>query len=161
MTIIPFFSAAPETQPFPNVSFKIFSTFIEETFGSKISLATVLLLLFSMTENPELLNLHACQQNPSDSENKILACGWIRALSHTVMHQLEYNTETLFQYKGESQLKQTQQVTKLSKKLDAFATLLGLTHDHSGRFKRTLLPVSYIAIQGVHVICPKQYFLHK
>ena len=48
--------------------------FIEDTFGPKISLATVLLVLFSMTE---LLSLHACQQHPSEEEKKITASGWI------------------------------------------------------------------------------------
>jgi hypothetical protein len=55
----------------------LFSIFIEDTFGTKISLATVLLLLFSMIENPELLSLHARQQHPSEDENKTLASGWI------------------------------------------------------------------------------------
>ena len=65
----PIVSAAPSTQPFPDIPFSIFSEFVQETFGSKISLATVLVLLFSMTENPELLNLHARQQHPIKGEN--------------------------------------------------------------------------------------------
>jgi hypothetical protein len=39
-----------------------------------------------MTENPELLGLHAHQQHPSEGENKTLASGWIRSLSCAVMH---------------------------------------------------------------------------
>ena len=54
---------------------------MEQTFGSDISLATVLLLLFTMTENPELLSLHAHQQHPAEGENKTVASGWIRSLS--------------------------------------------------------------------------------
>ncbi|KIJ89995.1 hypothetical protein K443DRAFT_57745, partial [Laccaria amethystina LaAM-08-1] len=30
---VPLVAAAPKTQPFPNVPFKVFSTFVEETFG--------------------------------------------------------------------------------------------------------------------------------
>ena len=76
------FSAAPQTQGFPNVPFYIFCDFIEDTFSSKVSLATVLLVLFSLTENPELLNLHARQQNPKyKGEYKTVASGWMRALS--------------------------------------------------------------------------------
>ena len=70
ITFMPFVSASPTTQPFPDIPFKDFSAFVEQTFGSKISLATVLLLLFTMTENPELLNLHACQQHPGEGENE-------------------------------------------------------------------------------------------
>ena len=70
---MPFVSAAPQTQPFPDVPFKNFNTFIEDTFGSKISLATVLLILFSMIEISELLNLYARQQHPTKDENKTLS----------------------------------------------------------------------------------------
>jgi hypothetical protein len=77
LIFMPSVSAAPQTQPFPDVPFKVFSTFIEDIFGPKISLATVLLVLFSMIENPELLSLHARQQHPSEGENKTPASGWI------------------------------------------------------------------------------------
>jgi hypothetical protein len=43
--------------PFPDIAFKDFSQFIGQHFISKISLFTVLVILFSLTENPELLNL--------------------------------------------------------------------------------------------------------
>ena len=111
LTFVPFVSAAPQTQPFPETSFKVFSMFIEDTFGPKISLATVLFILFSMTENPELLNL---QQHPTEDENKITASGWIRSLSHAMMHKLQNDTESLFQ-PGEFL---PRQVLALSTKLD-------------------------------------------
>ena len=44
---------------FPNLTFKAFSDFVLSHFSSKVSLATVLVVLFTMTENPELLSLHA------------------------------------------------------------------------------------------------------
>ena len=44
---------------FPDFTFKVFSEFVFSHFGSWVSLATVLVLLFTMTENPELLSLHA------------------------------------------------------------------------------------------------------
>jgi hypothetical protein len=51
--------------------------------------------------------------------------------------------------------RQNHQVTVLSTKLDKFATLLDLTlYDRNSKFKHKLLPPSYTAIQGVHVICP-------
>ena len=72
LTLIPLVSAAPQTQSFPDVPFYIFNDFIQDTFSSKVSLATVLLVLFSLTENPELLSLHARQQNSKyKGENKL------------------------------------------------------------------------------------------
>ena len=57
ITYIPLVTAAPQTQGFPDVPFYIFSNFIQDTFSSNVSLATVLLVLFSLTENTELLQL--------------------------------------------------------------------------------------------------------
>ena len=78
ITYIPLVTAAPQTQGFPDVPFYIFSNFIQDTFSSNVSLATVLLVLFSLTENTELLSLHARQQNPKfKGENKTVASGWM------------------------------------------------------------------------------------
>ena len=154
LAFVPLVSAAPKTQPFPNLPFKVFSGFVEQTFGPNISLATVLLLLFTMTENPELLSLHARQQHPAEGENKTVASGWIRSLSRAIMHRLKDDIKSVLR-PGEYRPKQNHQVTKLSVKLDAFAKLLNLTpYDHQGKFKERLQPVSYIAIQAVHAICP-------
>ena len=78
VTYILLVSAVPQTQAFPDVPFYVFSNFIEDTFSSKVSLATVLLVLFSLTENTELLSLHDRQQNPKyKGENKTVASGWM------------------------------------------------------------------------------------
>jgi hypothetical protein len=152
---IPLVSAAPQTQPFPNVPFKVFSTFVEQSFNSRVSLATVLLVVFSLTENPELLTLHARQQNPQlEGENKVVASGWMRALSRAMMHQLKSETEMLFRDR-EFPKEEPQQVVKLCGKLDNLATILNLTpYDRRNNFKGNLLPVSYNAIQGIPTICP-------
>ena len=73
LIFMPFVSAAPQTQPFPKISFKVFSMFIKDTFGPKISLAIVFLILFLITKNPELLSLYTHQQHPSEDKNKISA----------------------------------------------------------------------------------------
>jgi hypothetical protein len=39
-----------------------------------------------MTENPELLSLHAPQQHPIEGEYQTLASGWIQALSKATIH---------------------------------------------------------------------------
>ena len=118
-------------------------------------MATVLLVLFSLTENPELLSLHAHQQHPEcKDEHKTVASGWMQALSRAIMHQLKGDFKMLFHDK-ELPEEKTQQITKLSTKLDGFASLLHLTpYDHKNKFTGKLLPVSYDAIQGIPTICP-------
>jgi hypothetical protein len=50
---------------------------------------------------------------------------------------------------------ETQQVTKLSGKLDNFARILNLTpYNCRNKSKGNLLPISYKSIQGILVICP-------
>ena len=69
---------------FPDLTFKVFSEFIFSHFSSQMSLATVLVLLFTMTENPELfsLHVHAWQQNPVYSrESNAQVSGWMKALA--------------------------------------------------------------------------------
>jgi hypothetical protein len=63
LALIPVTYAMPAGEsPFPDITFKEFSQFIGQHFSSKISLSTVLVILFSLTKNPDLLNLHARQQ---------------------------------------------------------------------------------------------------
>ncbi|KAF8951483.1 hypothetical protein BDZ97DRAFT_1769755 [Flammula alnicola] len=156
---LPLAAAVPQTQAFPDIPFKVFSAFVENTFSSEVSLATVLLVLFSMTENTELLNLHARQQIPEfDGENRTLATGWIRAFSRAIMHKMKRDVQALF-LEREFPPTRYHQVTKLSTKLDAFAKLLNLTpYDDENNFKTKLLPVSYDAIQAVQTLCPDSMF---
>jgi hypothetical protein len=58
MFLCPGINALQNEQAFPDISFNVFSSFIAQNFGSKITLATMLMLLFSTIENPDLLNLH-------------------------------------------------------------------------------------------------------
>jgi len=60
----PSVQAAGVESAFPNLSFEMFSAFIQSTFSPKKSLSTVLMLLFTLNENTNLLNLHAPNQNP-------------------------------------------------------------------------------------------------
>jgi len=53
--------AMQKEHAFPDVTFKAFNAFIEQNFSSKITLTTVLMLLFTITENTDLLNLHQRQ----------------------------------------------------------------------------------------------------
>jgi len=74
---------------FPNITFREFNIFVEETFGLDVSLATVLMVLFTLTNNPTLLSLHARQQNPAvHGENKVEITAWIKALAHALQEKL-------------------------------------------------------------------------
>jgi hypothetical protein len=61
---LPIVTAVPDEGQFPNIPFKVFSQFVQENFSSRITLSQVFLVLFTITDNHDLLNLHARQQNP-------------------------------------------------------------------------------------------------
>jgi hypothetical protein len=61
--LIPRAAAQGQETSFPVIPFKLFSSFVKENFSFKITLSQVLLMLFTITDNPDLLNLHARQQN--------------------------------------------------------------------------------------------------
>jgi hypothetical protein len=56
--MVPSVYAAQTESPFPDISFYDFNQIINSIFGPNISVATVLTLLFTLTENVDLLNLH-------------------------------------------------------------------------------------------------------
>jgi len=77
--------AVQSEHAFPDIPFKAFNTFVEQNFSSKIMLTTVLMLLFTMTENTDLLNLHQRQQHPQlPDENKVDLSSWIKSLGREV-----------------------------------------------------------------------------
>ena len=74
--------ASPKLGAFPDISFKVFNNYISKNFHRDISLSTVLMIFFSLTENPDLLNLHARQKiKVLDGEKNIQATGWLKCLS--------------------------------------------------------------------------------
>ncbi|KAH6918841.1 hypothetical protein BKA70DRAFT_1214642 [Coprinopsis sp. MPI-PUGE-AT-0042] len=58
LAVLPLALGHPTTSPYPDIPFSTFSTFILSTFDPKISLASIMIILSSVLENPELLNLH-------------------------------------------------------------------------------------------------------
>src|SRR6266498_4670939 len=88
MFMCPGAAAVQSEHAFPDIPFKAFNTFVEQNFSSKIMLTTVLMLLFTMTENTDLLNLHQRQQHPQLSdENKVDLSSLIKSLGHEVQKQ--------------------------------------------------------------------------
>ena len=150
--------ATPDMQPFPDITFKIFSDFVFQNFSSRVSLATVLLVLFSLTENPDLLNLHSRQQNPYiQGERKETSSGWIKILARALEDQLESDARTLVKHKEIPQdLNDDALVTPIAIKLDGMASILKLKplFSKSGKIKHRLTTISHHKIAAVHVICP-------
>ena len=77
----PVVAATKDHDALTGITFRAFSEFVEQHFSSRISLASVLVVLFTMTSNPDLLNLHAQQQNPSTKERGQVISAWIKALA--------------------------------------------------------------------------------
>jgi hypothetical protein len=95
LALLPGVSAThPPSTPFPDMRFSAFAEFIEDNFSTRITLATVLTLLFSLTDNTDLLNLHFCQQHPRYQGEKRQEYGglfWTNMLSYFILqdeHQL-------------------------------------------------------------------------
>ena len=63
LIFLPGVAALSDKATFPDLPFKIFNKFIKENFSAKITLSQVFLILFTLTENPDLLNLHTRQNN--------------------------------------------------------------------------------------------------
>jgi hypothetical protein len=150
---MPCVTASQPTTPFPNIKFSVFSEFISSTFNSNISLATVLMVFFSLIENPELLNLHARQKNPQLSgENSMISSAWMRALCRQLKVNLPDNSFGRLFKKNEFSSENWEY--DLSRKLDQFSECLGLTPYKNGSFHKKLLPISQKSIWPEYVICP-------
>jgi len=154
LAFLPLTAASSTHQDFPDITFMAFSTFIENNFSSKISLATVLTILFSLIENPELLNLHFRQSNPSGHEQRRNTTGWIKVLSHTMVHHLGNNGKHLFKkntYPDDFELV----CTSTGKKLVAMAQLLSLSpYNNNGNYRGKVQTISHSNIEPIRVLCP-------
>ena len=154
---IPMTAAMSPEMPFPDISFKALNKFVISNFGPQVSLATVLLVLFTMTENTDLLNLHAHQKNPQyTGEIKQSSSGWIRALAQSLNDRLQEKTRDLFTDTELPENSSTNDlITPLTAKLDKLMDVLKLNpFSKSGKLKKRLKPVSHHEITAVHIICP-------
>ena len=152
---LPMVTAVPDEAQFPNISFKLFSQFVQENFSSRITLSQVLLVLFTITDNHDLLNLHARQQNPRyTGEHNSSKSGWLKCLARALQEKLEDNTK-LFKHYQENQLSDKEKVDGVTEKLDGLAKLLNLyPYDSDGQSQGKLKAVSYKSIKAAQVICP-------
>ena len=155
---LPTVAAIPDQHPFPDIKFKVFNKFVTQNFSSQVSLATVLLVLFSLTENTDLLNLHGRQMNPYlPGEKKQTVSGWMKALARALEEHLGSKIKTLMKHKELPQTLDDDTFTiPIAIKLDIMANLLNLMpgFSKSGKLKNKLATVSQHKIAAVHIICP-------
>jgi len=149
------FAATMDQASFPDIPFQLFSTFVENNFSQKVTLATVLTVLFTLTSNPDLLNLHARQQKQVyKEETSQQISGWIKALSRSLEEKLGKSANTLFS-KHSSQASANQTTSAIGDKLDNLSKLLKLhPYDSKGNFQGRLKPISEKGIEPALVICP-------
>jgi hypothetical protein len=153
-------SATFSESSFPNISFQEFSQFVGNNFSKKVSLATVLVVLFSTTCNSDLLNLHARQQNPQlDNEISQTISGWMKAFARALDGRLGADSKRLFKkHELKSGLEDDQRTTLIGMKLNGLSKLIGMDpyyRDESGRkMCKPLKAISEKEIEPVHLICP-------
>jgi len=153
---LPMVSAAPDHNPYSDITFQAFSQFVVQNFSSKVSLATVLVVLFTTTSNPDLLNLHARQQNPVQGERGQTISGWIKALARALEEKLGDNVDRLFKQSEHKENMQSNQINSgISIKLDTLSKVLKFyPYDTNGKRQKALKPVSEKEIEPAYVICP-------
>ena len=142
---------------FPNISFQSFSFFISSTFHPDISLSTVLFLLFTLTENSDLLNLHSRQQQQIYPSERILKyTGWMSALVNAVLNQLDEG-EIPHLFLNSDQENDRNKL--LGDKVHAMAQKLKLLpYTKSNQFKSgRVQPISHNKIKPVHLLCPTTF----
>ena len=135
LAFLPCASAIPNGAAFPDMTFKAFNMLVEEIFGSEISLATVIMVLLTLTNNPDLLSLHAWQQNPAKGEKKFEVTAWIKALANALHDKLGDDIYTL-QRDDEEIDTNTALINSVGRKLDQFSKDLNLyPYNSRGRFQ--------------------------
>src|SRR5277367_873524 len=126
---IPMTAAMSAEMPFPDITFHAFNKFISKNFTAEISSSTVLLVWFTMTENSDLLNLHAHQKHPRcTGEIKQSSSGWIRALAQSLGDRFQDKISTLLM---DTELPETPNnhdiASSLAVKLDKLMEVLNLS----------------------------------
>ena len=150
-------TSSQDQAAFPDIPFQLFAGFVEQNFSTEVSLTTVLTVLFTLTNNPDLLSLHARQQTrhfPEEQSQKV--SGWMKALSYALKERLDDATNSLFQRSEDSaRLSQDQTVTAIGSKLDALSKLMKLDpYDEDGTYVAPLKPISEKDIEPALIICP-------
>jgi hypothetical protein len=159
LALLPGVSAThPPFMPFPDMRFSAFAEFIEDNFSTQITLATVLTLLFSLTDNIDLLNLHFRQQHPRyHGEKRQEVTGWMKAFIWTLQTNLGNRAQDLFcQSDNPSHLSTEAENKLLGQKMNRMAKCLGLDpYNERGQLVQWLTPISKDKIAPVRLLCPQ------
>ena len=113
-----------------------------------------------MTENPDILSLHSRQKySLLKGENVSSINGWIKSLSAAVFTKVDSSRSKLLHesdyYEG---ISDKHIISNIAVKLDKLAQHLKLVkYNKKGHLKSNLKPISYKAIEAVHIICPNSY----
>lgn len=91
--LLPCAAAAPLEDSFPDIRFADFAKVVKLTFGENITLAMVLMLLFSITSNTDILNLHG-QQKAVDSNNQVVT-SWMAAFVRAIKDKLQVDVSNI------------------------------------------------------------------
>ncbi|KAF9492969.1 hypothetical protein BDN71DRAFT_1591342 [Pleurotus eryngii] len=91
--LLPCAAAAPLEDSFPDIRFADFAKVFKLTFGENITLAAVLMLLFSITSNTDILNLHG-QQKAVDSNNQVVT-SWMAAFVRAIKDKLQVDVSNI------------------------------------------------------------------
>ena len=141
--------------PFPDIAFSTFSLSIQEQFGTEIKLVTVLTLLLSLTNNTDMLNLHARQKHPSgQGEIRQTVSGWMKAFVWRLQDHLGAKFDTLIQPSDNlPMLSRDARITRIGRKIDTIVETLQLTpYTANGQFRRWLGKIPEIT--PVRLLCP-------
>ncbi|KAF9497287.1 hypothetical protein BDN71DRAFT_1545421 [Pleurotus eryngii] len=116
--LVPCVAVASKQDPFPNMLFTEFAQSVQSNFGPKIKLSTVLMLLMTLVNNMDLLNLHGQQQASSQQEST----SWMAALVCAVKAKLSDNDFASLFNCDDTQALQTPQQWVLKCKLHPIST---------------------------------------
>jgi hypothetical protein len=153
---LPGAAATTQEMPFPDIPFTVFSEFVGDNFSSTISLSTVLCLLFTITNNPDLLNLHAKQQNYAKQKTSVT--GWLKNLGRAVHNHFNNETQILKESEKFPGMSNDEGINILSSHLEGLAKVLHLyPYNSQGKFQGKVKEVSHKEIQPVLIICPRSY----
>ena len=129
LSAIPLVQAAPSESSFPDVKFEISAKTIKTIFHSDISLATILVLVFTMIENSDFINLNAHRQSSIHANEGLAKVSpWLTTLARILKVELGSDRfNTLFTPTEQtSQLNELSELKLISKKLDHLIKALNL-----------------------------------
>ncbi|KAF9049684.1 hypothetical protein BJ165DRAFT_1401563 [Panaeolus papilionaceus] len=143
------------TQEFPAITFAAFNQVILENFHADIKLDTVLILLFSILENPEVFNHHSRQKYKKvGTEHLASFNGWISAFSNTLLHRLPNHEKDVFGPNASF----GDTGTKMIDCIDNVASAVGFqSYSVKGKKLRTLKPINFQSLQPIHIIAPMSF----